>query len=34
MLNATGFLTTFTLLARDNFTFQQMSWVLIKVFFG
>ncbi|KAF2396722.1 hypothetical protein EJ06DRAFT_533983 [Trichodelitschia bisporula] len=29
-----GFLTTFTLLARDNFTLEQMSWVLVRVFFG
>jgi hypothetical protein len=29
-----GFLTTFTLLARDHFTLSQMSWILIKVFFG
>lgn len=29
-----GFLTTFTLLARDNFTLSEMSWMLIKVFFG
>ncbi|MCJ1246489.1 hypothetical protein MMC30_003697 [Trapelia coarctata] len=29
-----GFLTTFTLLARDEFTFGEMSWTLIKVFFG
>ncbi|KAF1814129.1 hypothetical protein P152DRAFT_456355 [Eremomyces bilateralis CBS 781.70] len=29
-----GFLTTFTLLARDNFTLSEMSWILIKVFFG
>ncbi|KAG8627915.1 hypothetical protein KVT40_003788 [Elsinoe batatas] len=29
-----GFLTTFSLLARGNFTFRQMSWILIKVFFG
>ncbi|KAI9641749.1 hypothetical protein NHQ30_009605 [Ciborinia camelliae] len=29
-----GFLTTFTLLARDSFTLGEMSWVLIKVFFG
>ncbi|SLM40261.1 hypothetical protein LPUS_11008 [Lasallia pustulata] len=29
-----SFLTTFTLLARDHFTLRQMSWVLIKVFFG
>ncbi|KAK4969320.1 hypothetical protein LTR66_011683 [Elasticomyces elasticus] len=26
-----GFLTTFTLLARDYFTFRQMSWVLVKI---
>ncbi|KAF5872776.1 putative receptor-activated ca2+-permeable cation channel protein [Botrytis fragariae] len=29
-----GFLTTFTLLARDSFTLGEMSWVLVKVFFG
>ena len=29
-----GFLTTFTLLARDEFTFVEMSWILINVFFG
>ncbi|KAF2671876.1 hypothetical protein BT63DRAFT_422387 [Microthyrium microscopicum] len=29
-----GFLTTFTLLARDNFTARQMTVILIKVFFG
>ncbi|KAG9247684.1 hypothetical protein BJ878DRAFT_491316 [Calycina marina] len=29
-----GFLTTFSLLARDNYTLTEMSWVLIKVFFG
>lgn len=29
-----GFLATFTLLARDNFTPVEMSWILIKVFFG
>lgn len=29
-----GFLTTFTLLARDTFTLSEMSWILIKVFFG
>ena len=29
-----GFLTTFSLLARGSFTFRQMSWILIKVFFG
>ncbi|KAF2473800.1 uncharacterized protein BDR25DRAFT_125097 [Lindgomyces ingoldianus] len=29
-----GFLTTFTLLARDQFTPREMSWILVKVFFG
>ncbi|KAJ9644571.1 hypothetical protein H2199_003534 [Coniosporium tulheliwenetii] len=29
-----GFLTTFTLLARGHFTPGEMSWILIKVFFG
>ncbi|KAL1987458.1 hypothetical protein VTN96DRAFT_3840 [Rasamsonia emersonii] len=29
-----GFLTTFTMLARDRLTLKQMSWILIKVFFG
>jgi hypothetical protein len=29
-----GFLTTFTLLARDTFSLSYMSWILIKVFFG
>ncbi|UPX18983.1 uncharacterized protein EKO05_0009263 [Ascochyta rabiei] len=29
-----GFLTTFVLLARDHFKPQEMSWILIKVFFG
>ncbi|KAK6540395.1 hypothetical protein TWF694_009194 [Orbilia ellipsospora] len=29
-----GFLTTFTLLARDSFTLDEMTWLLIKVFFG
>ncbi|KAF4630386.1 hypothetical protein G7Y89_g7750 [Cudoniella acicularis] len=29
-----GFLTTFTLLARDSFTFGEMSWILTRVFFG
>lgn len=29
-----GFLTTFTLLARDEFSLSQMSWILVKVFFG
>ncbi|KAH8594543.1 hypothetical protein B0O99DRAFT_625182 [Bisporella sp. PMI_857] len=29
-----GFLTTFSLLARDQLTLYEMSWILIKVFFG
>jgi len=29
-----GFLTTFTLLGRESFTLAEMSWILIKVFFG
>ncbi|KAH8651620.1 hypothetical protein BGZ60DRAFT_520195 [Tricladium varicosporioides] len=29
-----GFLTTFTLLARDIFTFKEISWTLMRVFFG
>lgn len=29
-----GFLTTFSLLARGYFSFREMSWILIKVFFG
>lgn len=29
-----GFLTTFTMLARDKITLSEMSWILIKVFFG
>lgn len=29
-----GFLTTFTMLARDKITLAEMSWILIKVFFG
>ncbi|KAG9233356.1 hypothetical protein BJ875DRAFT_485244 [Amylocarpus encephaloides] len=29
-----GFLTTFSLLARESFTLREMSWVLTKVFFG
>ena len=29
-----GFLTTFTLLARDHFSLSEMSWILVKVFFG
>jgi hypothetical protein len=29
-----GFLTTFALLARGSFTLPEMSWILIKVFFG
>lgn len=34
MLILIGFLTTFTLLARDSFTLTEMSWILVKVFFG
>jgi hypothetical protein len=30
----TGFLTTFTMLARDRLSLRQMSWILVKVFFG
>lgn len=30
----TGFLTTFTMLARDRMSLNEMSWLLIKVFFG
>jgi hypothetical protein len=29
-----GFLTTFTLLARDSFSLDEMFWILVKVFFG
>jgi hypothetical protein len=29
-----GFLTTFSLLGRGIFTLSEMSWILIKVFFG
>ncbi|EXJ84649.1 hypothetical protein A1O3_05319 [Capronia epimyces CBS 606.96] len=29
-----GFLTTFTMLARDRMTLNEMSWLLVKVFFG
>lgn len=29
-----GFLTTFTFLGRDHYTFEKMSWLLIRVFFG
>ncbi|KAL1998344.1 hypothetical protein VTN02DRAFT_6362 [Thermoascus thermophilus] len=29
-----GFLTTFTMLARDRLTLKEMSWILVKVFFG
>jgi hypothetical protein len=31
---ATGFLTTFTMLARDRLSLKEMSWMLVKVFFG
>lgn len=33
-LTVSGFLTTFTLLARDVFTFKEISWTLMRVFFG
>lgn len=29
-----GFFTTFSFLGRDTFTIKEMSWLLIKVFFG
>lgn len=29
-----GFLTTFTMLARDRLSLYEMSWILVKVFFG
>lgn len=29
-----GFLTTFSLLGRDSFKVSEMSWILVKVFFG
>ncbi|CAG8954653.1 hypothetical protein HYFRA_00004574 [Hymenoscyphus fraxineus] len=29
-----GFLTTFSLLARETFTMREMSWTLTKIFFG
>jgi hypothetical protein len=29
-----GFFTTFTMLARDEFTLSEISWILVKVFFG
>jgi hypothetical protein len=33
-LTAIGFNTTFGFLARGTFSFSEMSWILIKVFFG
>jgi hypothetical protein len=33
-LTAKGFLTTFSMLARDKISVNEMSWILIKVFFG
>ena len=33
-LTVAGFNTTFGFLARGTFTFREMSWILIKVFFG
>lgn len=29
-----GFLTTFTFLGRESYTFENMSWLLVRVFFG
>lgn len=29
-----GFLTTFSFLGRDNFSFHDMAWLLVRVFFG
>ena len=29
-----GFLTTFTMLARDSFTAKEIWWMMVKVFFG
>ncbi|KAL5359921.1 hypothetical protein BJX96DRAFT_149367 [Aspergillus floccosus] len=29
-----GFLTSFTMLARDRLSVREMSWILVKVFFG
>ncbi|OJJ45002.1 hypothetical protein ASPZODRAFT_134433 [Penicilliopsis zonata CBS 506.65] len=29
-----GFLTTFTMLARDRLSLREMSWILVKVFYG
>jgi hypothetical protein len=33
-LTTVGFNTTFGFLARGTFSFSEMSWILIKVFFG
>jgi hypothetical protein len=32
--NLSGFVTTFSLLARESFTLREMSWTLTRVFFG
>lgn len=29
-----GFLTTFSMLARERLSLKEMSWMLVKVFFG
>lgn len=34
MILYVGFLTTFSFLGRENFTVNQMAWLLIRVFFG
>ena len=35
LISATpGFLTTFSMLARDKISYSEMSWILVKVFFG
>ena len=34
LIFVTGFNTTFAFLARGTYSFSQMSWILIKVFFG
>jgi hypothetical protein len=34
LMTPVGFLTTFILLARDQFKPREMAWILVKVFFG
>jgi hypothetical protein len=34
MLTFVGFVTTFSLLARETFTMREMNWTLTRVFFG